>query len=585
MLRQYCIESKTQEEYDMVVAECTKALRSTQEIILTSQTFLNVPLIAFAVFTSFMMTLLSFFVVLHKQHPRISASQSTLRSEDNHRGNITAILRELFKENLVNTSLSLLFLLQMAMFFASSLIEEEHDVQYFFFTSALFAMVAREVYDLLCLRRSCVFKRSYLGLADEKEPSAFSNWKWQDSRMRLIMLIVLLIVHRFCRTLTEGMRRRWLFEKQNTEVAAMEQRYDLAWIIYTHITSIGSVFAADISQILKDSILLCFFANSFASIALALFFGILMRNGFSKRSVVPRRSLSTGLLLLAFVLIALNNAGDTRLCGHYMCYGIYGLCVIQLVICRSFGMAILQWMALIIRPCLFPLIPFEMAIGFLLRLLDIHPLVVWFGVTSAFFYAGNSNSLSTVDISVGYVCVQSYQPVIIALQLLLNTYAGPFTLLIAWKSAALLCKSNMVSKHFEIDEKVGICVYSNFKRAAFGYCEGTRNLGDDVKESFKNEPLDVKKHGEGCACKKCGCASASEADGIEIALITHFVLVIFSRMSSCLLSLLIQRHHLFVWSVFAPKFLYECVHLIMVSLYVIYRFMSVVFLEFSAGRE
>ncbi|KAJ8307671.1 hypothetical protein KUTeg_014775 [Tegillarca granosa] len=48
---------------------------------------------------------------------------------------------------------------------------------------------------------------------------------------------------------------------------------------------------------------------------------------------------------------------------------------------------------------------------------------LWMGKAS-YFYQGNSNSISTVDVSAGYIGLDDYQPVIVAVLLCLSTYAG-----------------------------------------------------------------------------------------------------------------------------------------------------------------
>lgn len=113
---------------------------------------------------------------------------------------------------------------------------------------------------------------------------------------------------------------------------------------------------------------------------------------------------------------------------------------------------------------------------------------------------GNSNNLSTVDVAAGYTGVETYQPVRIAVQLILNTYSGPLFTVFGWW-------------HFFVGESVASITLLKKRNALF--------------------------------CWIC------------------FVLQL--NMSMCLLSLYTQRHHLFIWSVFAPKFLYEFSHLIVLT--------------------
>lgn len=102
---------------------------------------------------------------------------------------------------------------------------------------------------------------------------------------------------------------------------------------------------------------------------------------------------------------------------------------------------------------------------------------------AAFFYTGNSNSLSTLSLSTGYVGLSDYSPPIVGLQLLLYTFAGPIVFL-------------------------------------------------------------------------CGRSRTSQS-----WLHLHFSYRI-SALSTSLICLLIFQNHLFVWSVYSPKVIYDMAHLI-----------------------
>ncbi|VDK30897.1 unnamed protein product [Gongylonema pulchrum] len=147
-----------------------------------------------------------------------------------------------------------------------------------------------------------------------------------------------------------------------------------------------------------------------------------------------------------------------------------------------------------------PLAALQLLIGHCLRQIDAHPLMLVLAAYSSLFYSGNSNSLSTIDVSVGYVSVKTYQPILIAVQILLNTYSGPMLIIFAWWQASV---------RFSTD----FTVFLQKAGSLLGWA----------------------------------CAVAH------------------SSMSACLLSIFIQRYHLFVWSVFAPKFLYELAHLLVLT--------------------
>jgi len=110
---------------------------------------------------------------------------------------------------------------------------------------------------------------------------------------------------------------------------------------------------------------------------------------------------------------------------------------------------------------------------------------------STYFLQGNSNSLSSIDISAGYVGVGSYQPVLIGMLMAVNTYAGP----IYWHVSLLAHLASNTQSH-----RLSSCILEVCHVAVLVRC---------------------------------------------LPLAVYTVLVV------------IQRYHLFVWTVFSPKLLYE----------------------------
>ena len=55
---------------------------------------------------------------------------------------------------------------------------------------------------------------------------------------------------------------------------------------------------------------------------------------------------------------------------------------------------------------------------------------------------GNSNSVTTVDVSAGYIGLSDYQPIIIGILMCLNTYAG----LIFWMLALAVRLGDLILK-------------------------------------------------------------------------------------------------------------------------------------------
>ncbi|XP_077982034.1 GPI ethanolamine phosphate transferase 2, catalytic subunit-like [Glandiceps talaboti] len=130
-------------------------------------------------------------------------------------------------------------------------------------------------------------------------------------------------------------------------------------------------------------------------------------------------------------------------------------------------------------------------------------LHVWFGL-AAFYAQGNSNNAATVDISAGYVGLESHIPIIVGLLTFISTYIGPML----WMISLLI----YITKNF----------YHRYNNA--------------IQEIV-----------------------------YTLALFRALPLAIYTVVVS------LQRYHLFVWSVFSPKLMYEGV-LTMVYALVIFIF-------------
>lgn len=120
----------------------------------------------------------------------------------------------------------------------------------------------------------------------------------------------------------------------------------------------------------------------------------------------------------------------------------------------------------------------------------------WFG--QAFFYfQGNSNNIATVDISVGFVGLESYVEAPAILLTAMSTYAGP----LLW-ACHLVC-----------------FLSADTHRCSVGLAHG------------------------------CYCLAVLRS----VPMVTYVVLVT------------VLRYHLFIWSVFSPKLLYEAMHTLITS--------------------
>ncbi|KAK7508127.1 hypothetical protein BaRGS_00000366 [Batillaria attramentaria] len=139
--------------------------------------------------------------------------------------------------------------------------------------------------------------------------------------------------------------------------------------------------------------------------------------------------------------------------------------------------------------------------GYVLRSVKLRPvclLLYCMALGQAFFFfQGNSNSVSTVDVAAGYTALQDYQPVLIGIQMCFSTYAGVIFWLISCLKYVLLV------------------------------------LPSDA--SVDHQWL----------------ADAHTDMAITLLLTRALPLAVYTTLVT------FMRYHLFVWTVFSPKLLYE----------------------------
>ncbi|XP_011503048.1 PREDICTED: GPI ethanolamine phosphate transferase 2 [Ceratosolen solmsi marchali] len=151
------------------------------------------------------------------------------------------------------------------------------------------------------------------------------------------------------------------------------------------------------------------------------------------------------------------------------------------------------------RPYNVILLPMQLMVGITIYYLTKHKknfdikiyLYLWSSKVF-FFYQGNSNSLATIDVAAGYIGLQSYQPVITGLFLIINTYSAEILGFI------LYLYDNSLQYCYPSSIMLSLC-----KKYAF----------------WRLLPM------------------------------TFYTIIIN-----------FHKHHLFIWSVFAPKLLYEAMH-------------------------
>ncbi|PSN33314.1 GPI ethanolamine phosphate transferase 2 [Blattella germanica] len=132
---------------------------------------------------------------------------------------------------------------------------------------------------------------------------------------------------------------------------------------------------------------------------------------------------------------------------------------------------------------------------------------VWLG-NVVYFYQGNSNSLASIDIASGYVGQTGYNPIIVGALLITNTYTAPVL-------SYLLLVSNLIFQ----------------------------NQGKGQDERFHQQLTEIHH---------------------------SLILLRFLPVALYLVLLIFFRYHLFVWTVFSPKFLYEAMHSVVISFLVFF---------------
>lgn len=127
-----------------------------------------------------------------------------------------------------------------------------------------------------------------------------------------------------------------------------------------------------------------------------------------------------------------------------------------------------------------------------------------------FFYQGNSNSLASIDLNAGYIGLQSFDFVSVGILLTINTFSGPILSILLLAYNIYQCQSDATNQS-----------HKTYRRGA----------AIDGITSELNHVLRI------------------------IPVLFGFPFAVYSI---CALAF---RNHIFVWTVFSPKLLYEFYHL------------------------
>lgn len=143
----------------------------------------------------------------------------------------------------------------------------------------------------------------------------------------------------------------------------------------------------------------------------------------------------------------------------------------------------------------------------------------------SFFALGNSNAISSVDLSNAYNGVPSFNVALVGILTFLSNWGGP----ILWTSGTILLMSTFMSRQLRKQAK--------------------------AEREARDEDTSNKKKGTGAITVDAQTVSALTSDtylAYAEIMSTFRVVAMVAIMGACM----ILRMHLFVWTVFSPKYLF-----------------------------
>ncbi|XP_015174532.1 PREDICTED: GPI ethanolamine phosphate transferase 2 [Polistes dominula] len=366
---------------------------------------------------------------------------------------------------------------------SSSFVEEEHQTWYFFWVSFL---------TLLLYKNSKIFTMELLKIRIDSTQYLIS-----------IEILLLLIGHRICRMLN-----------------STGNKYNHLPDIAGYLLKEESKISITILVIIALTLLICI--NFVTEKSIYRWYSLFLNIGLSLCIYLRHINNQT---ILPISLYSPSKDGKEVLIfwNLFIIFCIYSMYRLFLITKRNknnflnyailfFVQAWIMVSALLHQPYNLILLPLQLLvtsiINSILKYNNMEKMNIfvnaWIG-NVFYFYQGNSNSLADIDISAGYVGLQSYRPFIIGMFLIVNTYSAPvlayflnmYHRTLSYKSAQIL--------HY-------ILLFDN-----------------RIYMIWKLIPV----------------------------IIYTFVMTI-------------HKHHLFIWSVFAPKLLYESMYLGVMSCTVLF---------------
>ncbi|CAO4364474.1 unnamed protein product [Caenorhabditis nigoni] len=262
---------------------------------------------------------------------------------------VATILSTASQDNYSN----LLILLINLINFASSLIEEEHEVWYFLGSTVVAIRL------ILCIKKK------------------------EFAKARLAL--VLGILHRIAFGYMQSARRRWEMDPNLLPKPFFPDFFDRKVV--------------DLNAFFKDK----------ATFALAI--PLLLRADNKQRLLIM-----TPILVRSFEYI-----GFPSLFHNFIRFSVFPMFYFT----DSPLHAVAPWILLLVPESQLPLCLLVFVIGLCTRILKLGDVDSFIFCMSSFFYFGNSNSLSTLSLTSAYIGLRDYYPILVGIQLILYTFAGP----------------------------------------------------------------------------------------------------------------------------------------------------------------
>jgi len=161
---------------------------------------------------------------------------------------------------------------------------------------------------------------------------------------------------------------------------------------------------------------------------------------------------------------------------------------------------------------------------------------ILFGHVS-FFALGNSNAISSIDLSNGYNGVSGYNVGAVGLLVFVSNWAGP----IWWSVAGIKLLAELVKVQELSQSKSNGGGVANRTRSHRAWVSKEH---EDLARSVADKPISAS-------------TAATPAPSTLFSYIALWTLFTASALLAVMLSCTILRTHLFIWTVFSPKYLYS----------------------------